>query len=411
MSALPCNPDPWPLERVPRLTAEDFALVLFSLTHEALSAGDPFAMADVRLDDFVHRSWGELGLAPEVKIRVETRFATMFGVNTAPLPPSGCPGEMVESAFARWLDSPREVTFFTSGSTGTPKLCTHAEDHLRQELIGIAPLMTGCTAARVPVPLHHLYGFTFGLQLPRTLGIPILKTSPIPSVITSSMQPGDLLVGIPYLWKRVVAGKRLDGSGITLLTATAPTPPDVLLTLRHWGFRCREMFGASETGALCWRESPHVPFTLLPHFVHESRALDPSHVRRVLPDGELRTYALLDTVDWIDDGHLLPSGRKDAAVQVGGCNVFPTRIADVLREHEGVADCLVRLMREDEGDRLKAFVVPREGWEARALLIALKALCKQRLRPEECPAVYTFGPDLPRTGLGKPCDWNMEKMS
>lgn len=407
MSTLPCNPEPWPLERVPRLTAEDLALVLFSMTHEALSAGDPFAMSELPLEAFLHGSWSGLGVSPETGAALQTRFSTMFGIDAVPIVPSGTPGETVETAFRRWLASPREVTFFTSGSTGAPKLCTHAEDHLRQELIGIAPLMAGCTAARVPVPLHHMYGFTFGLQLPRTLGIPILKTSPIPAVIASAMQPGDLLVGIPFLWKRVVAGKPLNGQGITLLTATAPTPPEVLATLRQWGFRCREMFGASETGAMCWRESPEAPFTLLPHFVHESRTADPAHVRRLLPDGELRTYALLDTVNWIDDGHLLPTGRKDSAVQVGGRNVFPTRIADVLREHAGVADCLVRLMRQDEGDRLKAFVVPQQGWESGTLLRELKALCRQQLRPEECPAVYTFGEDLPRTGLGKPCDWNM----
>lgn len=402
---LPHNPEPWPLARVPYITELDMSLVLYSMAQEVLSASDPFALSNTSLETFLNASWGELGLSEQTEV-LFARFESMFGIPLDRQLQDALPQEAMARAFGQWLDSPRIVTFFTSGSTGKPKPCSHPEDHLRQELVGIAPLMAGCAAARVPVPLHHMYGFTFGLQLPRTLGIPIIKTAPLPQVITAQMRPGDLLVGIPHLWTRVVAGQPVNGKDITLLTATAPTPPHVLATLHEWGFRCREMFGASETGCMCWRETPEHPFTLLPHFVRETREGDrASAVRRALPDGTLHEYALLDSINWVDEEHLLPAGRKDTAVQVAGRNVFPSYVAEILRIHDAVADCTVRLMRPEEGDRLKAFVVPRSAADTGRLLIELKELCRQRLHSTERPATYTFGVDLPRTGLGKPTDW------
>jgi acyl-CoA synthetase (AMP-forming)/AMP-acid ligase II len=46
-------------------------------------------------------------------------------------------------------------------------------------------------------------------------------------------------------------------------------------------------------------------------------------------------------------------------VQVAGVNVWPQRVAEALRAHPDVLDAVVRPMRADEGERLKAFVVPR----------------------------------------------------
>jgi long-chain acyl-CoA synthetase len=53
------------------------------------------------------------------------------------------------------------------------------------------------------------------------------------------------------------------------------------------------------------------------------------------------------------------AGRAEGAVQVGGVNVFPDVVGRVLTAHSGVAQAAVRLMRPEEGTRLKAFVVPQ----------------------------------------------------
>ena len=48
-------------------------------------------------------------------------------------------------------------------------------------------------------------------------------------------------------------------------------------------------------------------------------------------------------------------------MRVAGFNIYPARVREVLLSHPAVADVSVRLMRASEGERLKAFVVPRDG--------------------------------------------------
>jgi len=92
-------------------------------------------------------------------------------------------------------------------------------------------------------------------------------------------------------------------------------------------------------------------------------------------------------------------------VQVAGVNVYPEHVTSVLEGHEGVRLCLVRLMRPDEGYRLKAFIVPKPGWNKQALRASLARFARKRLNAVERPARYAFGEDIPRSPMGKPTDW------
>ena len=86
-------------------------------------------------------------------------------------------------------------------------------------------------------------------------------------------------------------------------------------------------------------------------------------------------------------------------------NVYPGHVAAILEEHEGVRCCQVRLMRPEEGHRLKAFVVPAMGWTVDALREPLAAHVRQRLKGPERPTSFAFGEDIPRGPVGKPTDW------
>ena len=80
-------------------------------------------------------------------------------------------------------------------------------------------------------------------------------------------------------------------------------------------------------------------------------------------------------------------------------------MASVIERHKGVKQCLVRLMRQDEGYRLKAFVVPHPGYDVSALHKELILHARRELSDVQRPGAYTFGPDIPRGPLGKPMDW------
>ena len=71
-----------------------------------------------------------------------------------------------------------------------------------------------------------------------------------------------------------------------------------------------------------------------------------------------------------------------------------------------MADAAVRPMRPEEGDRLKAFVVPAAtATDPDELSAELRRFSVATLPPAQRPGAYSFGPTLPRTELGKLADW------
>jgi len=320
-------------------------------------------------------------------------------------------------AVARGLEEGGQViSFRTSGSSGSPKTCTHALARLEQETEVLAGLCAGTRRIVSVVPSHHIYGFLWTVLLPRALGIgPGLVTDlrgSSPGAVARCLQPGDLVVGFPDFWRAFAGVASRLPDGITGVSSTAPCPAEVARAVVNAGVaRLVQVYGSSETAGVGWRESPDEDYRLFPYWETGS---DAAHLHRLRPDGSRAPYPLQDRLAWSAPGRFRPLGRIDHAVQVGGVNVFPSYVADVLRLHPQVADAVVRLMRPDEGMRLKAFVVPREGnalessAQAAALRAELGAWMAERLPAPERPTAYTFGPALPRQASGKASDWIIE---
>lgn len=302
------------------------------------------------------------------------------------------------------------LTFRTSGSSGSPKRCTHALATLEQEIAALALLVPGRRRVLSAVPSHHIYGFLFTVLMPRRLaGVDAAGAVEVvdirqagPAALASLARAGDLVVAHPGWWEAAARVAPAFDAGIVGVTSTAPCPDALAATLAAAGLRLLQVYGSSETAGVGWRERAGAPFTLLPHW---SRTDDPATLARTLPEGATRRYPLQDRLDWSDAAHFLPAGRIDDAVQVGGTNVFPAYVADVLALHPQVREAAVRLMRPDEGQRLKAFVVAQPGADVDALRAALPVWAAGRLTVPERPVAWTFGPRLPLQASGKPADW------
>jgi long-chain acyl-CoA synthetase len=298
------------------------------------------------------------------------------------------------------------VTFRTSGSAGTPRRCTHALATLWQETGVLAGLLPGRTRILSAVPAHHIYGFLFTVLLPRALGIDevIDLRAASPAAFSGMARPGDLVVAHPGWWEALARLQPGFGPDVVGVSSTAPCPDVLADALAAAGLRLVQVYGSSETAGVGWREAGGAPFTLFPYW---QGADGVAELTRQLPDGGAARYPLQDKLEWLDAGRFRPAGRIDQAVQVGGTNVFPGYVADVLRMHPAVADAAVRLMRPDEGRRLKAFVVPRAGHDADqgALREDLSSWVGERLATPERPVAWTFGERLPRQASGKPADW------
>jgi len=99
-------------------------------------------------------------------------------------------------------------------------------------------------------------------------------------------------------------------------------------------------------------------------------------------------------------GFLYITGRLKEMLIVGGENVFPREIEEVLDAHEDVAASAVVGKKDDvRGELPFACVQMIEGKELDKQ--ALKDWCRTRLAPYKIPREIRQLPALPRTGTGK----------
>ena len=305
------------------------------------------------------------------------------------------------------------MTFHTSGSTGTAKACAHGLAALREEAQLHAQLLFDRRRVLCAVPSHHIYGFLFGVLLPQELGLPAdafvdLRAS-TPAWLARGAEPGDLVVGHPEFWNavgRTVPALPPDVVGVTSSGPIADATCDAVQAIGL--ARLVHVYGASETAGLGVRASPREPYTLLPWWRFEEGAEGP-RVVRWLPEGGGQVHTLPDHVERITERSFHVGPRRDDAVQVGGVNVYPARVRDVLRRHPAVHDAAVRLMRPEEGVRLKAFVVPKDGAGApQDIVLQLWAWIDRELAPPERPKALRLGTALPMTPEGKAADWALQ---
>ncbi|RYJ04828.1 MAG: acyl-CoA synthetase, partial [Actinomycetales bacterium] len=104
-----------------------------------------------------------------------------------------------------------------------------------------------------------------------------------------------------------------------------------------------------------------------------------------------------------DDGYLYISDRRDDLILVGGVNVYPQEIENVLIEHPAVHDVAVIGVPDDEyGQRVAAFVTPAPGYTASSELAArIVDDVKEQLASVKRPRLVEFVDELPRTPTGK----------
>lgn len=317
--------------------------------------------------------------------------------------------EWVEVAQAGLTQFSALLTFRTSGSTGVAKNCTHSLADLWQETLELACLLPSHQRVFSAVPCHHIYGFLFTILLPRALPLSDPKVidlrSSSPAGLRKSLRSHDLVIAHPAFWQSAAGMLSGVAAGVVGVTSTAPCPDSVSAALRAAGLqRLLQVYGSSETAGVGWRDDETAPYKL---FKHWQRAPEqPSTLLRQTAAGSLLRVCCPDKLDWSDDRHFFTGGRLDAAVQVAGINVFPSAVQQTLLQHPQVSDAAVRLMRSDEGTRLKAFIVPRTAHADSAQLQQdLLAWVQQRLTVAEQPKAFSFGATCPIGANGKDADW------
>lgn len=294
------------------------------------------------------------------------------------------------------------IRFSTSGSTGEPTVVEQDLGFLMQEVAGLADVFHGRKRVVSFVPRHHIYGFIFSILLPARMGVPHLcQPSPPTPGVFGVLEDGDLAIGFPLFWAKLVENGGTFAPGVHGVTSSGPCPREVNLAVRQAGLESlTEIYGSTETSGLGYRHHPDDAYELMAHWTVE----DEERVSRADPTTDERlVYAFQDNVRWDGPRRFVPVGRKDKAQQVGGINVYPEKVRVILLDHPDVRDCAVRLMRPEEGSRLKAFIV----WEAGAETDArtLRDWLRDKVKPAEVPGGWAVGDAVPTNAMGKVQDW------
>ena len=334
------------------------------------------------------------------------------------------------------------VLQYTGGTTGVAKgaMLTHrnlvANMLQVKELMG-ANLNEGCEVLIAPLPLYHIYAFTFHCMAMMLIGgHNILLTNPrdLPAVVKDLAKYRFTgFVGLNTLFVALCNNedfRKLDFSSLKLTVSGGMALQ--LATAERWkevtGCAICEGFGMTETSPVV-TVNPFsaiqlgtigipVPSTLCKIVNDDGQELAIGEIGELCVKGpqvmkgywqrEEATAEVLDAEGWFKTGDIAvidPDGfvrivdRKKDMIIVSGFNVYPNEIEDVVMAHPKVASCAaIGVPDEKSGEAVKLFVVPRDGGVTAE---ELKAYCKENFTGYKVPKYIVFRDSLPMTPVGK----------
>ncbi len=341
------------------------------------------------------------------------------------------------------LPDPRSIALlqYTGGTTGRAKGVELTHEAIAVNVAQREALLPSRRGDRVlcMMPLSHAYAMAMGLFLaPYAAGTLVILPRYQPDAVLDAVEHERISVfpGSPTVFTGLLGHARFtvtDWSRVHTCYSGASALPEALLT--RWqeatGTPVHEGYGMTEAGPVLSFNPigrPIRPGSVgLPVPLTAIEIVDVETGTRVLGAGErgeirargpqlMRGYrhrpeetaqALRDgwlytgDIGELDaDGWLYVRDRKKDMVIVGGYNVYPREVEEVLFAHPAVADAAVVGVADDyRGERIVAHVVARPG--ARAGDDTLLDHCRERLARYKLPSTIVWHDALPKTGANK----------
>ncbi len=342
-------------------------------------------------------------------------------------------------------DPARTVAVFqyTGGTTGKPKAAMLTHRNLVANALqcsawfAIQPPGTGVVLASIP--FFHVYGMTVAMTYPISVGATIvLQTRPdVPEILklVRKYRPTEF-PGVPALYQAINAHPetpKYDLRSIRVcVSGSAPLPLEVAQRFRALtGAHLIEGYGVTEASPVTHAnpvdgESREGSIGLpLPET--SQRIVDSATGTRVLPVGEVGELCVRgpqvmagyfrqseETENVLRDGWLLtgdiarldPDGfayivdRKKDLIIVGGFNVYPREVEEVLYQHPAVQEAgVVGLPDRTLGEIVAAVVVKRPGADVTEQ--QLHDFVRDRIAHFKAPRRIEFRESLPRSAVQK----------
>ena len=385
---------------------------------------------------------------PSVVVSVPTAFAFAFDellIELLPELPSVSGALLVDAwgDVGRRLPGPNAVDperlgaevaaiLYTSGTTGEPKgaLVTHARELDGAQTLASLLGLAAEDAAAFVIPASHAFGLTCLLAGVAAGAAAVLVDSTVttgPLLGALDERRASVLHGSPTLFAGLLKTRPGGLPGVRAgFVAGAVSPPELLERLDAAGTRLLNLYGLTEAGAVaCCRfdDTGERRYTtvgrVLPTF--EAATSPPRDGGGAPAELRLRGAHLVGYFDappdaadqfeggWfrtgdlgeIEAGNIRIVGREKELVHVGGFNVVPAEVEQVLLQHPDVAQAVVvGVPHETMGEALHAFVVPREGSEPSPA--SLLAFARPKIAGYKLPYGITILPELPLLASGKP---------
>ncbi len=331
---------------------------------------------------------------------------------------------------------------YTGGTSGKPKGVNLTHASLRanvQQREAVLPTREDEERILCTMPLFHSYGMAMGLYLSaRCRGtlviLPAYRREALLEAIEAhaiTIFPGSPTIYIGLLDHPKIATTNWH-SVKTCYSGASALPVEVLNRWRSIvGVPIFEGYGQTEAGPVLAYNGPHAAIKAgsVGHALPDTEIeiVDIETGRSVMPQGisgEIRARGPqimqgyrnlpLETSEalrdgWLytgdvgvfdEDGYLYIQDRKKDLVIVGGYNVYPREVEEVLLLHPEVIEAAVIARSDDyRGQSLHAFVVLRRNGTCRA--DELLDHCAQNLAKYKLPAHIDFIDALPKTSVGK----------
>jgi long-chain acyl-CoA synthetase len=334
------------------------------------------------------------------------------------------------------------VIQYTGGTTGKKKgaMLTHfnlVANVIQSKALYQDLLQFGEERILTVSPLYHVYGMTAAMNLGIYMGatmliVPKYEIEEVLRVI-KTYKP-TFFPGVPKMYNDFVHYPNIETYGLNCFKicscGSAPLPVEIIKKFEaQTGSTLGEGYGLSETSPTTHRNPPSgirkIGSIGIPLLGTDCRILDeqgsdlpentvgelaikgPQVMRGYWNKEEETKNAFKD--EWFltgdlatmdQDGYFYIVGRKKEMIIVGGFNVYPQEVESVLYEFPDILEAaVVGLHDEDNGEVVKAFVVPKEGKTIN--LTVLKEHCYQNLTRYKVPKLFEVIDTLPRNSVGK----------
>ena len=334
------------------------------------------------------------------------------------------------------------LLIFSGGTTGVPKGISHAHKSLVYSLLLHAtawPLDFGTERFLSVTPMFHIWGLEYATWIPiyacSTLFI-IPKFDA--DAVLEAIDTHKITVfagGAAPIYASLMTGERMEQTDFSSLkyciTGGAPCPEDVH---RAWkqatGCTLYEGWGMSEGAPICLTTIDCPPKWLAvgyPVAETEVQVVDFATGTKILPVNEvveLRARGPQFAIDyrnlpgekeqllrdgWLytgdigyfdDEGYVHLIDRRKEMVIVGGYNVYPRMVDEILTNHPKIVEAATLGNPHDRlGEVIAAFVVLKAGEQMDE--VEFFEYCKDNMVKYKRPVEVSFFHALPRTGAGK----------